>query len=821
MENTLTPAMKQFVHFKRQYPKSLLLFRMGDFYETFYDDAKEMSRILNITLTKRGNKNAVPLAGIPYHALNNYLQKLVKAGKTITIIEQIEDPKLAKGRVVKRDVLRTITPGTIIEQEYLDSKTNNYLLSIFVGNKVGVSFTDISTGEFNVFETTKENLLNDLIRIKPAEILVLENSDNKFIENIKKVLKATITEQPIIYFNKDFGEEEIKEHFNILSLKSFNIENKTEIIASSGALLNYIKYTQRSKLKHIKKIRFFNLKDHMILDIHSINNLEIITNTDGGKNNTLLSVLDFTQTPMGGRLLKKNLIMPLKNKITIDKRLNIVEKIIKKNIIDDLEFILKNFPDLERLLAKIMYGTGGPRELIAIKEAIKKSIVISQYIKSVEFKDLEFDIDEKLHNLYELIEKTIINEPKIMYKEGGFIKKGFHKELDELLDLKDNNKKILLEIEKRERDKTGIKNLKVGFNRVFGYFIDIPKSQHHLVPIEYTRKQTLVNNERYITEELKRLEEKITTAEEKSKALELEILESILETTKTQFDLCSNLAKNIANIDFFFSLSKCAIQNDYIKPKISEDFNLKIINGRHPVIELLEQEKFVKNDLLMDNEKNNIIILTGPNMAGKSTYLRQNAIIILMAHIGSFVPADSAIIPLTDRIFTRIGARDNLALGLSTFMVEMIETANILNNATDKSFIILDELGRGTSTYDGLSIAMSVLEYIYNKIGAKTLFATHYHQITNLENKYSGISNFYITAKEFDNKIIFLRKVVSGAIDKSYGIAVAKLAGLPDDIITNALQIESMLENNTIDKKIFNDLKTKSINNQKTLFDKK
>jgi len=817
----LTPAMQQYVKIKREYPKSLLLFRMGDFYESFFEDAKEISSILNITLTKRGTKHAVPLAGIPYHALETYLNKLVKAGKTVTIIEQMEDPKLAKGRLVKRDVLRTITPGTVIEGTFLDAKTNNYILSIYFGKKIGIAFTDVSTGEFKVFETRDDELLNDIVKINPSEILVLDDLNNNLFDTIKRVVKSTITEQPIIYFNKTFGEEEIKEHFNVLSLSAFDLENKDEIICATGCLLNYLKYTQKTRLKHINKIQYFNNKDFMSFDIHTIKNLELVENLQGGKTNTLLETIDFTQTAMGARLLKKNLLLPLLRKGEIEKRQNTVEFILKKEQFVDLENNLRGFPDLERIIARIMYGTSTPRELNALRDSILKSRALFDYTNLLKQEELTFETKQEILDLANTISTAIVEDPPAMFKEGGFIRKGFNSELDELLNLKSNSKQILLQIEQKEKERTGIKTLRVGYNKVFGYFIEIPKSQHQSAPNDYIRKQTLANNERYITEELKQLEDKILGAEEKTKALELELFNALVETIKTYFNEIDAIAKAVANIDFYNSLATCAHKRNYSKPELTETGTLNIVDGRHPVVELIEQEKYIKNDLEMDTEKNNVIILTGPNMSGKSTYLRQNALIILLAHLGSYVPARSAKIPITDRIFTRIGAHDNLALGLSTFMVEMIETANILNNATERSFIILDEVGRGTSTYDGLSIAWAVLEYIYTKIGAKTLFATHYHQITDLEYKYSGIKNYYITAKELDNNIIFLRKVVKGSIDRSYGIAVAKLAGLPQEVIDNALQIEKELENNKIEKKNIERITVRSAVGQKTLLGEK
>jgi DNA mismatch repair protein MutS len=818
MEN-LTPAMQQFIKFKREHPNALLLFRMGDFYETFFDDAKEAAKILNIVLTKRGGKNPVPLAGIPYHALDTYLQKLVSAGKTVAIIEQVEDPKLAKGRIVKRDLVRIVTPGTIYEDNLLKSSLNNYIFAINkIDDKFGCAFADISTGEFKVFEANEADLINCLVKIKPAEIIYPDNLDIKIVDLIRRILNTTFTDQPFIYFSPQFGDEEIKSHFNIISLKTFEIENKNAVIGSVGALLNYFKYTQRTRLKHITKIQKYNHEEHMILDLQTLNNLEILESVEGNKKNTLLSILDYTSTPMGLRRLYKNLTLPLKEKEGIEKRLDIVEFIFKNNLFDSLRKNLELISDIERINTRVVYKTVTPKELIALKDSIAQAESLGKFIDEYKIPHLGFNVENKLLEVVGLIENSIVLDPPTQFKEGGFIKLGFNKELDELISLKKDSRKFLMEMEQREKEKTGIKSLKFGYNRVFGYFVEIPRHNSEVPPAYYVRKQTLANAERYTFEELKNLEDKIISAEEKSKNLELELYFQIIETIKESYEQILDLANKIADSDFFNSLTLSAFNNNYIKPEINNKKILEIKNGRHPVIEKILAENFVDNNLYMNSEKNNVIILTGPNMAGKSTYLRQNALIILMAHIGSFVPASKANINLTSRIFTRIGAKDNLALGLSTFMVEMVETANIINNADENSFIILDEVGRGTSTYDGLSIAWAVLEHIYNKIGAKVLFATHYHQITELEYKYSGIKNYYITAKEINNNLIFLRKVIEGTVDRSYGIAVAKLAGLPQDLIENAQNIEKQLESNSGEKKNIEKLTSKSLIKQKTLF---
>lgn len=797
MTEELTPALKQFLNIKKEYPNSVLLFRMGDFYECFFEDAKVVSETLNITLTKRGKKSNIPLAGVPFHALNTYLKKLVNAGKTVTIIEQMEDPKLAKGRVVKREVVRTVTPGTIIEDDFLDSKTNNYLLSIYKDEKIGIAFLDISTAEFFVFESNDNSIITDLIKINPSEILIPDSFDSFLKDAISKVLTAKISEQPFIYYNKDFGEEKIKDVFKILSLKSFDLENHTEIIGAIGSLLQYIEYTHKSKLNNVSKIHFFNKEKYLVLDAHTIKNLEVLQNLDGSNKNTLLNVIDYTKTPMGSRLLKKNLVLPLKVKDEIEYRLDTVENILNTKEYFDLQQKLSEIGDIERISSKIMFGNASPRDLVALKQSVLAIIPLQNQILQLNLKDLEFDLSKELKESINIIDCAIIDDCPANYREGNFIKRNFNKELDELLDIKKNVKDILLKIEETEREKTGIKTLRVGYNKIFGFFFELPKSQSNNLPAYFVRKQTLANNERVITEELKNIENSVLGSEEKARNLELELFQKLIEEVKTVIPEVYDIAKSIANIDFFNSLAIASIKNNYVKPKINTENKVYIKNGRHPVIENIDSARFIPNDLFLDDNQS-IHIITGPNMAGKSTYLRQNAIIILLSHIGSYVPCDSSDICIFDRIFTRIGASDNLALGLSTFMVEMVETANILNNATKNSFIILDELGRGTSTYDGMSIAWAVLEYIYQKINAKTLFATHYHQLIQLDSKYSGVKNYHISAKEIDGNLIFLRKVEEGGIDKSYGIAVAKLAGLPQDVIDRAREIEQNIDKKTI-----------------------
>lgn len=802
MQEELTPALKQFLNIKKDYPKSILLFRMGDFYECFFEDAKTVSETLNITLTKRGTKAQVPLAGIPYHALNTYLKKLINAGKTVTIIEQVEDPKLAKGRIVKREVVRTVTPGTIIDDIFLDSKTNNYLLSLFKSDKIGVCFLDISTGEFFVFSSDDNSILTDLMKINPSEILIPDSFDSNLQDTISKLFSATITEQPFIYFSKDYGEEKIKDVFKILSLNTFDLQNNPEIISCVGALLHYIEHTQKTKLKNVLKIKFFNKEKYLMLDAHTIKNLDLLQNSEGNNKNTLLNIIDFTKTAMGSRLMKKNLVLPLKQKEDIEYRLNIINSILNLNCQFNISDYLSKIGDIERITSKIIYSNASPRDLIALKQSIFDCLPLQNYIKELDICGLDINVDTKLIEFANLINSAIIDECPANFKEGNFIKKGFNKDLDELLNIKSNLKDILLEMETKEKEKTGIKTLRIGYNKIFGFFFELPKSQSNELPAYFVRKQTLANNERVITEELKLLENNVLGSEEKARNLELELFTKITEDSKELAIYFYDLAREISELDFFNSLAICAVNNNYSKPEINNEKKLFIKNGRHPIIEKIEQEKFIANDLYMDNNSENILIITGPNMAGKSTYLRQNALIILLAHLGSYVPCDSSNICTFDRLFTRIGASDNLALGLSTFMVEMVETANILNNATDDSFIILDEIGRGTSTYDGMSIASSILEYLYTKVRAKTLFATHYHQLMQLESNYKGIKNYHISAKEVDGNLIFLRKIESGPLDKSYGISVAKLAGLPEEVISRAKEIEYYLDKKSEDLKI-------------------
>ncbi len=795
MNKKLTPAMQQFVDFKSQYPDCLLLFRMGDFYETFFEDAQIASKVLDITLTKRGYQNGtpIPLAGIPYHALEPYLTKLIRAGIKVAICEQVEDPKKAKG-VVKRDVVRVVTPGTIMESHILSEKNNNYIAAIYIGKKIGLAIADLSTSEFICTETDHNMLINEIQRFNPAEILFPESlKDHKFIQHLNK-LKFYINFYSEYSFFHPAAYKTLINHFKTLSLESFDIEDKHEITSSAGALLNYLKDTQKTQLDSINKIKYFSNNEFAIVDATTLRNLEIIKNIrDGSSLFTLLDVLDKTRTPMGGRLLKKWLSRPLLKKQDIDKRLNAIEELSSSTILhSDIISVLSKIKDIERLITRINYGNSNARDLLALRQ----SLVYIPQIKSL-LTNRESDLLKQissisnLNQITELLEKSIRDDPPLSIREGNMIKSNYNSELDELHDISKNGKLYLKNLEEKERSRTGIKSLKIKFNRVFGYFIEITKSNINLVPQDYVRKQTMANCERYITDELKKQEEKILGAEDKINLLEYDLLQQIIKKVTEQTKVIQNIAKNIAILDVLSSFVEVALTNNYCKPDVHDGYDLVLEESRHPVIEQIEKN-YIPNDISI-TQSNRTMIITGPNMSGKSSLMRQVALITLMAQIGSYVPAKKAKISLVDRIFTRVGAHDDLTHGQSTFMVEMNETALIINNATDKSLIILDEIGRGTSTFDGVSIAWSVAEYFNNQTKAKTMFATHYHVLTKLD-KYEGVVNYNIAVKESNEEIIFLHKLIKGGTDKSYGIHVAKIAGMPPDVINKAKEIQLLLE---------------------------
>lgn len=808
-----TPLMRQYKKIKEKYPDTILLFRMGDFFETFEDDAVTASKVLGITLTKRSNGAAseVPLAGFPHHALDNYLPKLVKAGYRVAVCEQLEDPKYAKG-IVKRDVIEVVTPGANFSEKLLDNKSNNFLAAVIIKDNIcGFSFCDVSTGEFATSEILLKNLAEQIDIIHPSEILISKREKEKVYKALDYNPDASFNEQKNKFFftkvddwvfNLDYAKEVLTNHFGTQSLKGFGIDEMREGIIAAGCIMNYLNETQKNNLPHVKKIYHYDYTDYIILDPSTKRNLEITSSmTEGSREGTLISILDRTQTAMGGRLLKKWISRPLKKKEQIKKRLNAVKDFFenkgeRKKLTEDL----KSIADLERLLSKVSTGRAVARDLIQLKISLKKVIEIKLKLEKFSSPSIQA-IKNNLIEINELILKIekCVNENFISGIDSyGVINKGYNTELDEIKDILINGKTWIENFQSKERKRSGINSLKVDFNKVFGYYIEITKANLDKAPAEYIRKQTLVNAERYITEELKVYEDKILNAEEKINTLEnkifLELRNFILEYT----DPVQKNAFLIATLDALISFAEVSEVYKYVMPEISESDKLEIKEGRHPVIERLlpPGEKYIANDTSIDTENNQILIITGPNMSGKSSYLRQVGLIVLLAQIGCFVPARSADIGIVDKIFTRVGASDNISKGESTFLVEMHEAANILNNATGKSLILLDEIGRGTSTYDGISIAWAMTEYLHENpnVKAKTLFATHYHELNALADLYNRIKNFRVEVREYNDKVIFLRKITEGTADHSYGIQVAQMAGLPDSVTKRAKEILLSLE---------------------------
>ncbi len=788
---------------------------MGDFYETFYDDAKLVSKELDIALTSRskGAEKRIPLAGIPYHALEPYLGRLIKKGYKVAICEQVEDPKVAIG-IVKREVVRLVTPGTVLESGMLDEKSNNFLISITKSAEgFGIAFVDVSTGEFFTTHLEGENLnpklKTEIMRFAPAECILPESlsKDKAILKLIGDVDKnILITEYGDEHFHQDRAYQTLISHFKTISLEGMGCESLPLSIQASGAVLSYLQETQKASLSHIDVLSTYSTADYMILDSTTLRNLEILRNVrDGTSQGTMLEILDKTATPMGSRTMRKWLNQPLMRVGQIKMRHNAVEELFNNTFLrQDLRDFLGNLRDMERLMSRIVYGSANARDLIALKESLKlipeiKKVLIESQPKSALLRRLSQDIHE-IKEVVELIQKAIIDEPPLTVREGGLIKTGFNEKLDELREIARGGKNWVSKLEKGERKRTGIKSLRVGYNKVFGYYIVVTKANLSHVPQDYIRKQTLANSERFITPELKEKESLILSCEEKMNALEYELFTEVRESVAEHSSEIKTTAKAISELDCLVAFAKVAVNNNYVKPEVNEGDEIVLKEGRHPVVEQALYSAFIPNDVHLDCGYNRLIILTGPNMAGKSTYMRQVALITIMAQMGSFVPAKSVSMGLVDRIFTRVGAFDDLTRGRSTFMVEMNELANILNTATQKSLIILDEIGRGTSTFDGLSIAWAVAEYIHNKnkIGAKTLFATHYHNLTELAEIYDGVVNYNIAIKEDKDGIIFLRKVVPGGTNKSYGIEVAKLAGLPSDVINRANEVLKTIEEENI-----------------------
>ncbi|MBQ8279378.1 MAG: DNA mismatch repair protein MutS [Roseburia sp.] len=800
--------MQQYLQTKEEYKDCILFYRLGDFYEMFFDDAILVSKELEITLTGKqcGMEERAPMCGVPYHAVEGYLNRLVANGHKVAICEQVEDPKTAKG-IVKREVVRIVTPGTNMDVGALDETKNNYMMCIvYVTDKYGVAIVDVSTGDFHVTEVDSERkLMDEIHKFSPSEIVCNESfyMSGVDLDDMRHRLGITIYSLESWYFSDETTLNAIKQHFRVNSIEGLGLKDYSCGTVATGALLRYLHETQKNSLEHISAIHPYSTGKFMVIDSSSRRNLELVeTLREKQKRGSLLWVLDKTKTAMGARMLRSYVEQPLIEKAEIEKRQDAIED-INKHIItrEELREYLNPIYDLERLITRVTYMSANPRDLIAFKNSIAMlppiKTLLSDYSCEL-IAELQAEMDT-LEELHQLIEAAIIEEPPISVREGGLIKDGYNEDVDKYRHAKTEGKTWLAELEAQEREKTGIKNLKIKYNKVFGYYLEVTNSYKDMVPDYFTRKQTLANAERYITPELKELEDMILGAEDKLVNLEYDLFCEVRNAIAAEVVRIQKTAKAVAKLDTFISLAVVADLNNYCRPKMNENGVIDIKDGRHPVVEkMITNDMFIANDTYLDNGSNRISIITGPNMAGKSTYMRQTAIIVLMAQIGSFVPAASAKIGIVDRIFTRVGASDDLASGQSTFMVEMNEVANILRNATSNSLLILDEIGRGTSTFDGLSIAWAVVEHISNPklLGAKTLFATHYHELTELEGKLNNVNNYCIAVKEKGDDIVFLRKIVKGGADKSYGIQVAKLAGVPDSVIERAKEIvEKLIEN--------------------------
>jgi len=829
----LTPVMKQYISIKEEYQDTILLYRMGDFYELFFEDAVEGAKILQIALTSRDRKkdNPIPMCGFPYHAAENYIRKLLEAGKKVAVCEQVEDPKLAK-KIVKREVVKVLTPGTALEFD--NQKENIFIASVFLNNyDWGIFIIDISTGEAFCTEENQDigfkRLVRELDNFTPKEIIISEDEEGNFYDILEKLSYTDIILNTIEewYFTYESGIKEIKQNFNVSTLEGFGISEKEMILSAAGGVFRYIRKIRKESLPEFKSIRNYGKNDFMVLDSITQSTLEIFKESRyKRKEGSLFGILDKTQTSMGSRTLKEWLMHPLLSPEQIKKRLDGVEELTKKTIFrEDLKDKIKNIYDLDRLSSKISSRTANPKDLISLRNSIETLPEIKLYMKQGESEILKelFALVDPLDDLKGFIDKAIEENPSNTITDGGIIRKGYNEELDKLREIAFSGKEYIAQLEEKEKKRTGINTLRVGFNKIFGFYIEISKAaaRDKELPEDYIRKQTLVNSERYISQELKEYEQMVMGAEEKIKKIEYELFIEIRDKIKKDIKRIMRTSKAIATLDVLLSLASVAVKYGYNRPMIYDGDTIEIIEGRHPVVEIVNNSSFVPNDAILDTRENQIIILTGPNMGGKSTFLRQVAIINLMAQIGSFVPASIAKIGITDRIFTRIGASDYLGGGQSTFMVEMIETAHILQNASSKSLVLLDEIGRGTSTYDGMAIAWSVIEYLHSngKIRPKTLFATHYHQLTMIEDYLKRVKNYHMTVKKGKKGIVFLYKVYKGPSDESFGIEVAKLAGIPKDVIERAKNLLFNMEkrDNILQYKKKND----TLNEQRLIFSPK
>lgn len=827
-ESKLSPGMQQYLAIKRQYPDAILFYRLGDFYEMFFEDAVTASNVLDLVLTAKncGNDQKAPMCGVPFHSVQTYLAKLIQEGYKVAICEQLSEP--VAGKMVERDVVRVITPGTVTDEEMLDGTKNNYLLCLFKnGEKVGACYADVSTGDcecVNITENAEKEISNIISRINPVE--VIGNAEAKALyDNLIAVKNSNLQKLEEYYdwtFEKERARDNLSRQFGENFENVYDLKGKNEVISAVSGLLEYLKETQKQAIKNISKLKLVKNSKYMIIDSSARRNLEIVeSNRDRKKFGSILWVLDKTKTSMGARQLRKMLDEPLQNSKEINARLDGVEELVKKLIVRDrLGEILGKVYDIERLSSKVSYGTATPKDMLTLNISLSMLPEIKAELANCSSEILK-GCNEDIVDVSEvtnLLTRAIDEEATTTLK-GNFIKKGFNSELDEYRSAHELGTNWIKSLEAKEIEETGIKNLKIKYNKVFGYFIEVNRRDIDKVPLRYQRKQTISNNERYITQDLKVIEEKILGSEDKASTLEEEIYEQIKEFLSRYVISFQKISKAIARLDALLSLAVVAVKNNYSRPLISQSQKaLKIVGGRHPVVEsFITNGTFIENDTLLDEDENKIMVLTGPNMAGKSTYMRQVAIITLLAHIGSFVPAKEAQVPITDRIFTRVGASDDLAFGQSTFMVEMSEVASILASATDKSLIVLDEIGRGTSTFDGLSIAWSVVEYLSKNLKAKTLFATHYHELTELEGVLAGVKNYKIAVKEVDENVVFLRKIVRGGANKSFGVEVARLAGVPKEVIDRAKEISNNLEsvNHKLDLNLFKENANKAKDNSK------
>jgi len=824
MSKTFTPMIRQYLKIREKHKDTFLFFRLGDFYEMFFDDAREASRILQITLTARdaGKGNKIPMCGVPYHAADNYIARLVKQGKKVAICEQVEDPSKAKG-IVRREIVKVITPGTLVAQGLLDDVMNNYILALNISSnkfdnsvllnanpehdlKIGIAYADISTGEFKITEIeNKIDLYSEIYRISPSECLIPEGiKEKKLVKELEKIFIGTISGYEDWAFNYDTSKLELMEHFKVNTLSGFGCDDKHLAVGAAGALLKYLKQNQKSNIPNLNTISTYSISEYLELDSDSQRNLELMRNLhDQSKKGTLLEVLDVTTTPMGRRRLISWMVRPLIDPDRINQRLDAVEEFFNDSSTRrDIRKSLCKMYDIERLSNRLSLGSVNARDLIALSSSLKLIPQIKNYLNVLSGKKMKgmYTLLDNMEDVIKLIDYSIKENPPITLKEGRLIKDGYNEKLDELRKIITGGKDWISKLQKEEIQRTGIFSLKIKYNKVFGYYIEVTKPNLSSVPEDYIRKQTLVNAERFITPQLKEQESKVLGAEEKSRALEYELFLTIREKIAGQLERLQKTSDIVSEIDIISTLAEVAVTNHYCRPDIGDDSIINIRDSRHPVLEkMLLDTEFVPNDIFLDSDENRLLIITGPNMAGKSTYIRQVALIVLMAQMGSFVPAEKTKIGVVDKIFTRVGASDKLSKGMSTFMVEMAEAANILNNATSRSLIILDEIGRGTSTFDGVSIAWAVAEYIHNqKKGSRTLFATHYHELTELSLICKGVKNCNFAVREWGDQVMFLYKLQEGGCDKSFGIHVARLAGLPKEVIQRAKEILSNLELDSI-----------------------